>query len=281
MKLKLLYIFIFCSFLNLRSQIFYAGTAFSGYTDVVPDTALDIITTCPNPNMGCRETFSLTMFGSTTPNIVIYSHYSTIGFGGQYRFFRVDVLDPDLSVRFGRTSTCCYGTVQVAKPLVFNDSINSITATWNSFGQDLINTGSNSSGSNTITDFVASNDQYIGIKYQTPTDLGYGWIRVNGINSNRLLIKDYSWTTFPLGINETKILNAAIYPNPFSDELFIDNSDHEKIQLFDCLSGEINIRTEISENRTRLLIDPELPKGIYYLKVSAKDGSFVKKLIRS
>ena len=84
-----------------------------------------------------------------------------------------------------------------------------------------------------------------------------------------------------VGLNEEKGNYISVYPNPVSDKLSITNSKNElmSIRLFNVLGNEIKIdQKEASES---FQIDTsQFSKGIYYLRVTTKEGDFVRKIVK-
>lgn len=278
MKLKLFFIAVVsCSFLNLRSQTYKAGTNLGYYYDIVPDTTI---------KWGWPvESYSLSLFGSATPNFSVMA-YDAIGPPGyRYRHINIYLLDPNLYMSLGRLDSAYYLTwivEKVPEKLSINDTINKSGVIW--YNSDFCLTKDDqkpSSPNFTIMDWVGSNDVYIGLKYQNAFATEFGWIRLSVPTISVSIIKDYSTTSISTGLNNIKTSPIEVFPNPFSNQLFIENLDYYKIQLLDCLSREIKINSEVSGSKTKIMVDPELPKGVYYLKVSGKNGTFTKKLIKS
>lgn len=289
MKLKILFaIFIFCSFIKGRAQVCKAGVIYPFYYDINPDTLLSILS-C---SLYCTqtETAEINMFGSPQVDFKIISKFDWPSFPTKYKSIYVASQDPNAYVVLGRIDSVYstswsnnWWTTYVAKPFLVNDTINKPNLNWVSMGSniDLINRDGFQTSAKNVTDWVGSMDKFIGVKYQTSTDTSYGWIRVRCPDNANCYVKDFSSTDQFAEIKEQSKKNLKIYPNPFMHEFYLEIIDFDKIQLFDCLSREINIATEISGNKTKLIVDLELPKGIYYLKLSTKNGVFSKKVIKS
>ncbi len=68
----------------------------------------------------------------------------------------------------------------------------------------------------------------------------------------------------------------AVYPNPAADQAYIQAEGLENITVFD-LSGRIVREMEVSGNETTLDLNG-LHNGLYFLKVTTRNGSSVKRL---
>jgi hypothetical protein len=296
MRLKfLLSILVFCSFLNLRAQVYKAGIVYSNYYDINPDTLISIVH-CSSPTCVTNETAAINMFGDYQVDFEIISYFTE-----SFSFARecIFILSKDSNAyvasdridsvyMYTPPSSYSWGwKTYVTKPFLLNDTINkpgftwNKISTWNDKNTYIINKNRDLSNAKHVTDWVGSMDKFIGVKYQTSTDTSYGWIRIHCPDSLNCYVKDFSSTDQFAGIRENSKTGLKIYPNPFNDEIYFENLAYDKIQLFDCLSREVKFTPETSGNKTKLNVDPELPKGIYYLKVSGKNGTFSKKLIKA
>ena len=111
----------------------------------------------------------------------------------------------------------------------------------------LIDTGGNGSGSIVLYD--SNND----IIYSSGGDYGSG----DGVS----FISDGI-----LGVNSNILTNVAIYPNPASSVLNIDNAENSVIEVFDLLGRVVLSRINISMNEQ--LNISELNSGTYLIRIS-------------
>lgn len=95
---------------------------------------------------------------------------------------------------------------------------------------------------------------------------------------------DHSDCSVPLALNVAEINNAdkalSIYPNPFSDELYLNfKTDEPKRKgiLIDLLGKEI--RTFDCSNKQSTMKRGELKDGAYFLKIINGDHTILKKVI--
>ena len=105
----------------------------------------------------------------------------------------------------------------------------------------------------------------------TDSKNGNFYISLNGL--------DVSGDIVTLGSKENSTLN--IYPNPFSDKLFIFDSSNSvrNIEVLD-LTGKILISTSVSQN-IKVIDTKFLNPGSYTISIIFKDGSRkVKKSIK-
>ena len=66
-----------------------------------------------------------------------------------------------------------------------------------------------------------------------------------------------------------------LYPNPFKDQFNIQNKNAESVQLYD-LSGKLVLTSKIIDGSVTAA---NLPNGLYIVKISMKDQSFVTKKV--
>ena len=83
-----------------------------------------------------------------------------------------------------------------------------------------------------------------------------------------------------IGVEEYESTDFSIYPNPTSSQLFIDVStplnNNFKAEIID-ISG----RTVKSINQVNYSIDvADIPKGIYFLKLTTDEGILTKKFVK-
>ena len=80
-----------------------------------------------------------------------------------------------------------------------------------------------------------------------------------------------------LGISENLLENIAIYPNPASTVLNINNAKNANIQVFDILGKTIFSQENISVNE-RINIS-NLENGTYFIKISMDNAVTTKKFL--
>ncbi len=83
------------------------------------------------------------------------------------------------------------------------------------------------------------------------------------------------WVPVATGIKEVKLSNLyAIYPNPAKSNIYINGNDISNVEIF-TLAGKSVLNT----NQQSVGIE-KLPKGTYFLKITATNGSFMKKFVK-
>jgi hypothetical protein len=77
---------------------------------------------------------------------------------------------------------------------------------------------------------------------------------------------------FNVGLDEVNDNSCEIYPNPFSNELFIKvlTNDFDGLTLYDA-SGRLVYTVEINKIETTLFL-PHLTPGTYRLVITSRDG---------
>lgn len=277
-KIKsMLIAFSFIISFNSHSQIYKAGDTLSKYVDINPDTLLTYTCSPANSN----ESYYFDVNGDSQNDFQIEAHCNTEMAGTEdIEYITVISLNPNSYIRFGRIDTSWYGVIKVAKPLQYGDTINTTISKWDSATLYLINSSEWEGNYVGVSDFVNTNDTYIGIKYQNAIDTIYGWIRVNCPNVSECYIKDYSIGTFNVSIQAFEFGNINIYPNPASDKIHIahTNNDAVEVCLYDMVGRQVS--AAIKSNKQTTAIDVSgLSEGIYFLQLKMAKGIVTKKII--
>ncbi|ADQ80252.1 hypothetical protein Palpr_2116 [Paludibacter propionicigenes WB4] len=89
---------------------------------------------------------------------------------------------------------------------------------------------------------------------------------------------DLTFVTVTTGLSDEKISSITLYPNPAIDELQIKNLDGVAIFTLSDLSGRQLINKKIANDE--LVSVSTLPKGIYIVRVTTKDGTIEKKIVK-
>ncbi len=101
---------------------------------------------------------------------------------------------------------------------------------------------------------------------------------------NFKLITDTSINPFggTLATDEfNNIIDITISPNPSSDELTIQFSEAtkvERVSIYDILGKEVFTK-KITSSETKLVLKPNLVKGIYIVKIASEEGHISEKII--
>ena len=118
-------------------------------------------------------------------------------------------------------------------------------------------------------------------------DLAYGTV----ITNNAAIYFDYNEAVITntehhkvdqiIGIHdrENASLNVSMYPNPASDQLFLEvwESDILNLRMFNML-GSVVMQQQLSNGKHSLDIS-EMTEGVYYVEVSSEDQRVVSKLV--
>ena len=191
---KLLLPILLGSYFNVNSQVYNAGTAFSVYNDINPDTLINY--SFPYTN----ETYGISVFGNSSNDIELTAHGAASS-GGSDAYIKVTSLNPNVYVLFGRWDSVQYmsapynwNVTKVAKPLNQNDPINTNGAIWKNDTLYLTDHSGHSGGNKNVNDWIGGN-KYLGIKYQNGSIIKYGWIRLQCTAEDSCYVKDFSYST--------------------------------------------------------------------------------------
>ena len=89
---------------------------------------------------------------------------------------------------------------------------------------------------------------------------------------------DLTFVTTTTGLSDEKISSISLYPNPAIDELQIKNLDGVAIFTLSDLNGHQLINKKITNDE--LVSVSTLPKGIYIVRITTKDGTTEKKVVK-
>ena len=81
------------------------------------------------------------------------------------------------------------------------------------------------------------------------------------------------------GVGKEEVL---VYPNPAQDVLWVQPKDQviEKLELFDLVGGLISdLSDQVRSQPSFRLSIAAIPRGIYVLKITTPQGSYLKKII--
>ncbi|MEI6823855.1 MAG: T9SS type A sorting domain-containing protein [Bacteroidota bacterium] len=281
-KIKPIFIVLFLTIsFNAQSQIYKTGDIFPTYIDINPDTLLNYH--CSSGPSSIVD-YYFNMNGGSQYDLKITA-YCEIGLASQYRNISISCLNPDFYIRFGRYDSVYnnnqsgWWVTEVAKPLQYGDTINSMFSIWSNSYLYLTDWSQETGNSKSIVDWVSIIDEYIGIKYQNATDTIYGWIRVNCSSTDSLYIKDYSFGALTPNIQSFELVNFNIYPNPTPDNLNIEtNSNTEQRLEITNLIGQTVYTSYIY--RKGIINTSSFAKGVYILKLSSDKETIVRKFIK-
>jgi hypothetical protein len=279
MKKLILLIFACITLSNFsNAQMYLAGATLSTYTDINPDTLI---------NYSCVSHYSTESYffdvNGDSQNDFELKALCSVSPGYSSQYIAIIPLNNNSYTRFGQLDSAfnAYSSywmkAKVAKPLYYNDTINSPVAKWDSTTLYLYYYYSTTGGSIMAAHWIDTNDEYIGIKYQTATDSIYGWIRVNCPNSSSCLIKDYSISSIITGIRDIQTDNWFIFPNPATTYLTVKGIQPSATAEVYDLSGKLILNQQLNTNQIDII---SLAKGLYFLKLTTPEGSVVRKFVR-
>lgn len=139
-----------------------------------------------------------------------------------------------------------------------------------------------------FTDWVGTIG-YVGVKAKAGNNTYYGWVKLQIETNKTFVIYEYAIETTPgkaivagdkgnVGIENVKVNELNVYPNPTNGILTIDNQvDADRISIFDMMGREVMVLNPTEGTQT---IDvSELESGNYILSLRSEEGTIVKKII--
>jgi hypothetical protein len=284
MKKLLLPVLLTCC-LNVNSQTYNAGTIFSKYYDINPDTLLSYVV-----YPYTHKTYGLDLFDDTAVDFLLTADGS-VSPGGTSAAITLISQNRNLFFRLGRLDSVFvpaysyWDVTKVALPLAAGDQINAPGAAWDTTLLYLTDHTGWGGGVKNVNDWIGS-DKYIGLKYQSSSATTYGWIRVQCKTQDSCYIKDYSFDASPLSIQQTENPSPIIFPNPIENVFYIENLsleslDISKSKITDIYGQGIKFTYEIKGNAVKINLDNNTPAGCYFLIYLIKDTSRIQKLIKT
>jgi hypothetical protein len=278
--------FLLGAFLKTGAQIYNAGTMFSIYYDITPDTLLNYVST-PYTN----ETFSLNLFGDASNDIELSAH-GAVSSGGSSDYLRVRSLNPNVFIMFGRWDSVFviadsnWDITKVAKPLNYGDPINPLNAVWESSTLYLTDHSGHGGGNKNVNDWIGG-DKYLALKYTGQSPPNYGWLRVRCTTEDSCYVKDLSHTpvttgTIATGISETSPSETMVWPNPSTGIFYLKNIDissfdESRLRLTDLIGRNVEFAFEVKEGDIKIEISSA--RGCYFLHYFSEGSRLTKKLI--
>ncbi len=107
-----------------------------------------------------------------------------------------------------------------------------------------------------------------------PIDTDTDSLVLTAANGDQVIYQDQPF----LGLEDTFISEVSLFPNPVSEELFLDsgNTQIELLKVFN-LSGQMVLQ---QKNANQSIDVSSLPYGMYFLEVSTSEGKAIKKFIK-
>ncbi|MBK7669095.1 MAG: T9SS type A sorting domain-containing protein [Sphingobacteriaceae bacterium] len=286
---KIIFIFILLPFLG-KAQVYQAGTVFSYYYDVTPDS---VINYRPPSSLYSLERFYFDANSDMINDFEMRAYSSNAGAMGS-DFIEIKSLSGSSYIRFGRLDSVYHSyqtqfwwVTKVAEPLNSGDTLNNTNAVWDTVSMSLTDDSYNFGADKNVYDWLGPNDKYIGLKYQNSIDTIYGWIRVNcpnlGAYNYECKLRDFSFQSTSIGIREyTWYERLKIYPTPTSDkvEFVLSNSSSDlEIRLYNSL-GQIVLEDKRASSNKFTLDVSNYANGLYYVEVESKEGISRAKFVK-
>ncbi|MGZ3863840.1 MAG: T9SS type A sorting domain-containing protein [Bacteroidia bacterium] len=279
---------IFCfilsiPFFNCYCQIYSAGTTYSTYYNIVPDTLLNYV-----DYPYTHETYGLDLFDNSQVDFLITADGS-VSPGGTSEAVTIISQNPNVSFRFGRLDSVFvpaysyWDVTKVALPLSAGDQINSTSAVWDTSLLYLTDHTGWGGGNKNVNDWIGT-DKFIGLKYQSPGITTYGWIRVQCKSKDSCFVKDYSFDSNLFGIQGYKENSAGVFPNPSSGFFYIIDPENTfsattKIKVMNAFGEESKFTYEQKQGLIQINMSDN-PKGHYFIKYTLNGHDRVEKLIK-
>jgi hypothetical protein len=106
---------------------------------------------------------------------------------------------------------------------------------------------------------------------------------IQGIRENRDEVLEFALNCVFVGIEDiTNNEEIKVFPNPTKGELRIENGELliDKIEVFDMIGRTVAFQKSITSSTHQILNTSNLNSGIYFVKISTKQGEIVKKVVK-
>jgi len=281
LKTKFLYWIIFSnlSLFSFAQQYYKAGDLFTNYIDINPDTLIYAFF-IGQPD---SENYFIDINGDFQYDLQFHA-FCFQAAGAQSYYLKISSLNQKSFIRYGRTDSVFnpnFSSWMIAKitdPLLINDTINPQTANWDSTLY-ITYFAYCCGASQSVTDWDNNAiDKYIAVKHLNNTDTIYGWIRVNC--DPGCFIKDYSFGSSLIGVNEIDTDNFKIFPNPAKNKIYFQQivPGKTEIKIFDIV-GRQSLPTFYNPPQDFELDISSLNSGIYFITAKTSEGIYSVKII--
>jgi hypothetical protein len=288
MKKLLLCIAILCC-KGISAQLYTAGTHYSNYHDIVPDSLLKYSVTPYS-----EQSYSLNIFGNAGYELKFQTR-GAVSSGGSASYIFITSLNPNIYIRFGRYDSVWvpgesrYNITRVAKPLMNGDVINAQDAVWMRDTLYLTDHSGHGGGNKNVNDFVGG-DKFLGVKYvkkdynNGDSEL-YGWIWMRCIAEDSCYVKEYSRMGPTTGLVKFGEAVLHMYPNPVSGSFYISGMPFREfsadgLSIYDLLGNRVGFRYNRQGDRTEIIMDQN-PAGLYFLTYEYNGASYSGKLVKN
>ena len=106
---------------------------------------------------------------------------------------------------------------------------------------------------------------------------------IQGIREGRDEVLEFALNCKWIGIEDiTNNEEIKVFPNPTNGELRIENGELliDKIEVFDMIGRTVAFQKSITPSTHQILNISNLTSGIYFVKISTKQGEIVKKVVK-
>lgn len=166
-------------------------------------------------------------------------------------------------------------TIPMVEPISLNDTIDNYN-TWidssaylNLGGYDCCIPNGCGYGCNHAN--FSNQQKYIGIKVNAAGGLYFGWIKINQVVNDSMIVDDFACNYFAIGLESYNTgLDFSIYPNPASSETtvqFNKSVNHAILTVYDISGQLVKQISNISSTSLKLTCD-NLSNGIYFIKLT-------------
>ncbi len=268
---------------DIKSQYSIAGINGSIFIDITPDTLLN-----PHPFSFSHETFNIDINQDKIDDIKI-DQYAGVSPGSSNLAVYIFTLNSFTSFSFGsRDSTFSpanppcpeqYSVRTILKVYNYGDTIND--GIYITGGFLTYNHRSGPCPDVTSYQWLNKSNVCFGIKYQTSTDTLFGWVKVDVISQNAILIKEYSLGSPAKNINPNNLNIISVYPNPAKNVIIVSIpivSKESTLIIYNIVGKEL-LKQQIKDYKTQIDIS-NLTSGIYFVRVITENGMREKKIIK-
>ncbi|MCX6294965.1 MAG: T9SS type A sorting domain-containing protein [Bacteroidetes bacterium] len=259
-KIKIFYfinIFCFLFLPNSKAQYIKAGIYYSTdiYTDIIPDDSLKLLGTG--------------MYSSEANLILDVDHFFC-ALGGGSSVCSSASLDRSRALIYSQQVTCgvwpgVFKGYPVPVPLNYGDSISS-NYSYHNYNNVIWGAGYGSWAYPSMNPWDSIGEHYIGFKLYVTNDTLFGWIRVEEVSNEKVVVKDYACNINPNVIIPVNSNSFMIYPNPANGAITINTDGLEgHLKLYSVL-GTFVKDIVVSTGQTSCIIETgDLAEGVYIL----------------
>jgi len=125
---------------------------------------------------------------------------------------------------------------------------------------------------------VLSNTSEMSYTFDSEEDTYY-IAEVTARYGNNVSVKKIADLYVPMSIVENAIPSVNIHPNPFENQFIINGNDIEEISIFNVGGQKVFEKKYNSENNISVSVE-NINSGVYFVKVTTKEGETIGKVIK-